>query len=130
MREDSVPCPSGDVPPAAILLIGLSPFQADLLEAMLRAHPGVVVAGALPATAPLMDAIERTSARCIVTAEPLNPNLAARLAPLLSRYPHLLVLGIAAEQTYLYELHPQPVPLGELSPGLLVDLVGSIRDEA
>lgn len=93
---------------------------------MLRGQPRVVVAGALPATAPLMDAIKRTSARCIVTTEPLNPSLEARLSTILSRYPHLIVLGIAADGAYTYELHPRAVPLGELSPGLLVDLVGPI----
>lgn len=123
VREDSFACPSAEVPSAAVLLVGLPPFQADLLRVMLEGQPDVFVAGSLPATAPLMGAISRTSARCILTTEPLNPNLAARLATLLSVHPQLIVLGIAADGAYLYELHPRPVPLGELSPDLLVDLV-------
>lgn len=108
-----------------MLLVGLSPFQADLLRALFRGQPDVVVAGALPATAPLMEAVRETSARCVLTTEPLNPNLAARLASLLTSHPDLIVLGIAADGAYAYELHPRPVPLGELSPDLLVDLVRS-----
>lgn len=112
------------MPPAAILLVGLPPFQADLLRKMLEHQPRVAVVGALPATAPLTDEITRTAARCILTTEPLNPSLAARLATLLSRHPDLMVLGIAAEGTYSYQLYPRAVPLGELSPDLLADLVG------
>lgn len=92
---------------------------------MLEDHLAVVVAKVLPASAPLMNAIEQTSARCVVTTEPLNPSLAMRLASLLARHPDLVVVGIAADGAYAYELHPRPVPLGELSPDLLVDLVRS-----
>lgn len=101
----------------------------ELLHAILNGQSNISVVADLAATAPLAVELERTGAQFVVTTAPLPEQLEARLASVMNRRPEVVVLGLGDAGTFLYELRPHAVAVGELSPDLLFDLIRSTARE-
>jgi DNA-binding NarL/FixJ family response regulator len=118
------------VEPIRVLLAGPPTLQDAFGRALVEAND-IEVAAAAPDPIELLLATARTRADVVVIGMK-GDELPGVVSHLLAEYPHLKVLGVAqdARRAVLCELHPRLVPLGELSPGGLLEAIrAAVRAE-
>jgi DNA-binding NarL/FixJ family response regulator len=101
-----------------ILLFDMPRMLRDIVIETLAAEPDMEVAAEVATADDLLRSVERRNADVVVTRRD-DSSLAALL---LTRQPQLKVLAVAdnGRESSLYEMRPQRVPLGEITPQRLV----------
>jgi hypothetical protein len=110
--------------PIRVLLAEMPRMLMDIIRDITAAHEDIDVIGELAGHADLAGTAARTGADVVVvgkTAESRDEDY----GEVLRRRPQLRILAISADgrRGFLHELQPRIVPLGELSPGSLVDAI-------
>jgi DNA-binding NarL/FixJ family response regulator len=95
----------------------------EIVKNVIRLQADMVVLGEFPPSTDIVAVVDRTDADFIVTD--MRTAAWEQVVRLLEANPRVRVLGIADDglQSYLYELRPHRVPLGEVSPQTLVDAI-------
>jgi DNA-binding NarL/FixJ family response regulator len=90
----------------------------DIVMETLAVEPDMQVVGEVSTADELLRSVERTHADVVVTGRDDSP-LASML---LRKQPQLKVIAVAdnGRESSLYEMRPQRVPLGEITPRRLV----------
>jgi DNA-binding NarL/FixJ family response regulator len=90
----------------------------DIVMESLAAEPDMQVAAEVATADDLLRSVERTRADVVVTGRD-DSSLASAL---LRKQPQLKILAVAdnGRESSLYEMRPQRVPLGEITPQRLV----------
>lgn len=114
-----------------ILLVGLPRMLTDLITAVAAGEPDMHVVGVLQDDDQVERALKATGARFIIVGL-ANRELPEHLVPLLVRHPASTLLGISEEgrRSFLYELRPHAIPVGEMSTQLLLELVRTRAEAA
>jgi DNA-binding NarL/FixJ family response regulator len=107
-----------------ILLVEMPRMLCDIITDVVASQPDMVVVGELPERADLLPAVNRTRADVVVLGLP-DSDLPNECGPLFDAHPRSRLLGVAADgrRAFLYELRPQRIPLGEVSPQGLLDAI-------
>lgn len=109
------------VNPVKVLLVGMSAMLRDLVKAILATESTVKVIGELeePGSYKRESGIE-ADAVVLGLSDSELPDFGRRL---LTAHPDTKFLGISSDgrKGFLYELRPHAIPLGELSPTVLVN---------
>jgi DNA-binding NarL/FixJ family response regulator len=106
-----------------VVLVDMPRILREIVRASVGAGDDFAVLAELPDAEHLADVAAETDASFVITdAVTATPESVERL---LTLRPQLRVLGIGGDgrQTFLYELRPQRIPLGEMSPGTLVEVM-------
>jgi DNA-binding NarL/FixJ family response regulator len=116
--------------PIRILLAQLDRLTRDILERLLD-QPDTLVVGHVEDGVEVLLVTGRTQADVVILGaqEAGLPGLASHL---LAEYPHLKILAVApdARRALLYELRPHVVPIGEVSPERLLQVIrAAVRSE-
>lgn len=113
-----------------IVLINMPRMLREIIREVVSPQPDMEVAGEFAAAHSLLEAVERTQADFVITGT--GDAELADVGRVLREWPRLKVLAVAADgrQTYLYELRPQKVHLGEVSPQNLLDALRSAARES
>jgi DNA-binding NarL/FixJ family response regulator len=106
-----------------ILLSEMTPMLLDIVTQTIATQPDLSIIGKVGRNEDLPEAVERTKPDVIVTSDRIARR--EQYAKLLHERPRLKVLEIVRNKGYgiLYEMHPRRVPLGELSPMSLLDVI-------
>lgn len=98
----------------------------DLVEWALSAQPDMCVVGRAPSVAALAEVARVTEPDFVVIALDGGVELPPACLSLLAERPHTKVLGIQVDlgQAHLYELRPDRISIGEVSPA---DVAQAIR---
>ena len=115
-----------------IFLAEMPRMLCDIITSVVATQRDMVVVGRLPDLPGLMTEVSKTGAEVVVIGLP-DSTLPAECDRLFDAYPHIRVLGIAADgrRAFLYEMRPHQSPLGEVSPERLVEVIrGSTRPSA
>lgn len=105
-------------------MLGMPRMLRDLLGGIVGPEPDMEIVGEAEDEGDVPAAIGRTGAEFLIVG--LNgSDLPPVSAPVLFQRPDVTVFGLSTEgrQGYLYELRPHAVPVGEVSPGLLLDII-------
>jgi DNA-binding NarL/FixJ family response regulator len=99
-----------------VLFAGIPKMLSDILGQVLASEPDMTIAGRIRRDQDLLKAVQVTRAN-VVLAKQNAEDERETYAPLLSRRPQLKVVAVAADGStgLVYALHPQRVPLGEMS---------------
>ena len=110
-----------------MLLVGMSVILRELIGEILGSAPGVEIVGEVPGDQHAPAGVRRTHADVVVLGVD-ESGAPEAVSDLLAAHPHLLVIGISPDGRHgsLHELRPYDVPLGELSPELLVETVRAV----
>jgi DNA-binding NarL/FixJ family response regulator len=102
-----------------ILLVEMPQILRDIVAGVLADEPDMEVVGEAATMNGLSQTVVETGADVVVVGRN-DPSLAATL---MERRARLRVLAVTAggRESWLYELRPQRIPLGEISPQRLVD---------
>lgn len=106
-----------------ILLCEMAPMLHDIINQTIATQSDLCIAAKVTRKESLLEAVVRTNAGVLiasdVTARP------EQYEELLRKRPHLKVLEITAKDGHgvLYEMHPRRVPLGQMSPVALLDII-------
>jgi DNA-binding NarL/FixJ family response regulator len=108
-----------------IAIVNMPQMLREIIREVVSPESDMEVAGEFSGTTDLLEAVERTRADFVITGT--EDADVAGVGRLLRMRPRLKVLAVAADgrQTYLYELRPQKVHLGEVSPQNLLDAIRS-----
>jgi DNA-binding NarL/FixJ family response regulator len=111
------------VPPIRVLIVDMPRMLREIVRRSVEADTDFTVVGELDDMASVVEAAERTEAQFVVAD--VGVTELAGVERLLEVLPHVKLLGIARDgrQGFLYELRPQRIPLGELSPETLLDVL-------
>jgi DNA-binding NarL/FixJ family response regulator len=112
-----------------ILLLGVTAMFADLVRAIVDADRSVEIVGDVADASELLAASAETDAD-VVLVTLADGDLPPSCRDLLAERPRMRILGLAgnARQGFLWELRPNRVALGEISPPtLLAALKGDAR---
>jgi DNA-binding NarL/FixJ family response regulator len=104
-----------------VLLIDMPRILREVIREVLIAQPDIEIAGELESEEGVAIAAEESAAEVIIFGSE-ERELPAAWRKLLEQRPGLRVLTVLSDgrESYLYELRPHRVPLGEVSPeGLL-----------
>jgi DNA-binding NarL/FixJ family response regulator len=110
------------------LLVDLPQLVQGLLDGTLARQPDMTVVGRAATSAGMADAARATHPQFVVVGLH-GSELPQACRDLLAEQPRLRVLGIEADagRAHLYELRPERVDIGEVSPA---DVVDAIRETA
>jgi DNA-binding NarL/FixJ family response regulator len=111
------------VPAIRVLIVDMPRMLREIVRRSVEADGDFVVVGELDDMATVVEAAEHTDAQFVLAD--LGVTEPAGVERLLEVLPQVKVLGIARDgrQGFLYELRPQRIPLGELSPETLLDVM-------
>jgi hypothetical protein len=101
----------------------------EIIKEVLTTQSDLRLVAEYPHPVPLAAAVEQSAARLVIAAdEQLDPEAVCQV---LERWPRTRILGVAgdARAAVLYELRPQKVPLGEVSPETLVASIRAAADD-
>ena len=113
-----------------VVLVGMPGMLRDLVREIAEAEPGVAIVAEVAERrdAPLI--IRDVRADFVILgldegADASAGEVSEDVSDLLTGNPGLAVLGITSDgkRAYLYEMRPHLVPLGELSPAVLIDVI-------
>ena len=110
--------------PIRIALVALPRILRDIVDRVLDHEDDMQIVARLDALDSLRGALVRTPADVLVVGVDAERD-AQQLDPVLFDHPRLTCLAIAgdARRAFLYELKPRAKPLGDVSPGGLVDAI-------
>ena len=118
------------MPQTRIAFVDMPRMLREIVKDAITRQTDMTCLGEFPAVTRLVDAVEATGAEFVIT----DATTAAheQIPLLLKLKPRVRVLGITdnGRQTYLYELRPQRVCLGEVSPQTLVEAIRGPRQAA
>jgi hypothetical protein len=103
-----------------VLFAGIPKMLSDILGQVLASEPDMTIAGRIRHEQDLLKAVQVTRAN-VVLAKQNAEDERETYAPLLFRRPQLKVVAVAADGStgLVYALHPQRIPLGEMSADTL-----------
>jgi DNA-binding NarL/FixJ family response regulator len=106
----------------SVLLFCLPRLVRDMVKEILSEESGVRVVTKADCDEPLADAVVSTGVNCVVLSA-ARPGLAREVEAALRALPGLRVLALAPGDGtgVLYEMRPYRVPLGAISPAVLID---------
>jgi DNA-binding NarL/FixJ family response regulator len=113
----------------ALIAYGLPRMLQEIIKEILATRSDLGLIAEYPHRVPLVAAVEETSARLVIAAdEQLDPD---EVCQVLERRPRTKILGVAgdARAAVLYELRPQKIRLGEVSPETLVAAIRAAAAE-
>lgn len=104
-----------------VLLFCMPRMVRDMVRGILDGQRGVRVVAELDCEASLSDAVSATGADFVVVSA-AQPELTAEARRTLRSRPELRILALATEdgRGFVYEMRPHRVPLGEISPDVLI----------
>ncbi len=104
-----------------IVLVAMPQMLRDIVAGVLADEPDMEIVGEATGVNGLPDAVLEPGADVVVMGRD-DPSLATSL---LEQQPGMRVLAVAASgrESWLYELRPHRVPLGEISPKRLVEQI-------
>jgi hypothetical protein len=105
-----------------VLLLGTSRLFGDLVKGIVEPADDVRVVAEVSSFDALPDALDETDADFVVAALDEEPAFTEPYLDLLEQRPRLRVLILAGEgrRGMLWELRPRRVPIGEVSPTVLL----------
>lgn len=100
----------------------------EIVETVIAAQPDLEIAGTVDHRDQLPEAVSRTGAEVVIVGL-ARGETAEGYDTLLFAHPQVKLFAVAADgrRAFLYELRPQSVPLGDVSPE---ELVAAIRSAA
>jgi hypothetical protein len=104
----------------------------DIVRNIIARHEDLVLAGEVAGHDGLLPAARAAKADVLLLVEPASGE-ACTYEPLLYGRPCLKVLAITADgrEGFLHKLRPEVIPLGELSPDVIVEAIrGASRAES
>ena len=109
--------------PIRILISQMAPLLADIIAPIVAAQPDMRIVGRAEGDANLVKAAERCRADVIILGQ--GPSTERRYDELLYSCSHLKIIELVDEgrSGLLFELRPQRVLLGEMSPPGLLDAI-------
>lgn len=121
-----VPAWSKCVERIRILLAELPRMLRDIIESVIAGQSDMSIVGSVDARDRVTTALDRTPADVVIVGM-RDAETTATLTPVLLAQPRLKLLAISGDErsSYLYELRPHTVPLGDVSPQGLVDAIRS-----
>jgi hypothetical protein len=112
--------------PIQILLAQLPRGLEDYFDEAVASQPDMRLVGSFTNPLDVLLGVGRAGADVVVlgVADDAVPAIATHLH---DEYPDVRLLGVTpdGQQAYLYELCPHPIPIGELSPSSLVEVIRS-----
>ena len=109
--------------PIGVVLLDMPRLLREIVKSVLRLEPDVALLGEFPASADLIETVQSTGARFVIT----DTRTAAcdQVPRLLCAEPRVRVLGVANDglESDLYELRPHRIRLGEVSPESLLQTI-------
>ena len=114
------------MPRIRVLLAELPGMLGDIIRKLLASEKDIEVVGEMAAEE-LLEFMGQTRADVVILGLE-DSELPAIGNQLFSEHPAVRVLGVAGDgrSTFLYELRPYKVPLGEVSPKALVTAIRSV----
>jgi DNA-binding NarL/FixJ family response regulator len=116
------------VSPIKVVLVGMSAMLRDLVKAILATEPSVRVIGEMDEPS----YIHESGIQADMVVLGLRDSKLSELGlQLLTAHPDTKFLGISSDGRtgFLFELRPHAIPLGELSPTVLVDAIVRRTDD-
>jgi DNA-binding NarL/FixJ family response regulator len=109
-----------------IFLAELPRMLREIIESAVAGQSDMSIVGSVDARERVTTALGRTPADVVIVGLH-DAETTATLYPMLLEQPRLKLLAISgdARSSYLYELRPHTVPLGDVSPEALVDAIRS-----
>jgi predicted RNA-binding protein YlqC (UPF0109 family) len=106
-----------------IVLVGMPEMLREITRNAIHDEPWAEIVAEYDAPVPISDAARANDANVVLVGD--SPEVDAEANGLLDDARQLAVLALTDDgrQTVLYELRPHKVPLGEISPGRLVDAI-------
>ena len=117
--------------PTRIVLIDMPRILREIVKDVLATDADMMVVGEYAESVRLRDAVSRTSADFVITDDRVSGF--DEVGTLLRERPHVRVLAIGenGRDTVLYELRPQKVRLGAVSPENLLEAIrAAVRADA
>jgi DNA-binding NarL/FixJ family response regulator len=114
------------VQPIRIAVVDLQRFTREVIKEVVAGEHDMEIAAEFPDLEDLVQAADDANANFVIAATDLTGP--AEVHRLLEARPWVKVLGISsdARQSFLYELRPQMVPLGEVSPQTLLEAIRTV----
>jgi DNA-binding NarL/FixJ family response regulator len=108
-----------------VLVIG-GRMLREIVEAVLSGQPGIDVVRGGESGASLVEAVDAAGASCVIIGNG-ESELAEACTAMVRERPRVKAMAIVngGRQSFLYELRPYRVALGEVSPQALIDAVRS-----
>jgi DNA-binding NarL/FixJ family response regulator len=115
------------VPPIDVVLIGVTGMLSQIVKGILD-EPDIRVRGDLPHDGSIVSQLRAKNADVVILADE-HRALTTEVHELLSERPRTKVLTILdhGRETFLYELRPFQIRLGQVSPQTLLDAVRTAR---
>ena len=112
------------MPQVRVLVAQLPGMLSDIICKLLASEENIELVGEVTEAQELLGVMDRTGADVVILGLE-DSELPARANQLLSEHPACRVLGVAGDgrAAFLYELRPYRVPLGEVSPEVLVKAI-------
>lgn len=113
-----------------IVLVNLPRMLREIIEEIVSHEHDMEVVGEFSKTVGLLEAVDSTDADFLITGT--GDSELVGVGQLLRERPRIKVLAVGADgrQTCLYELRPQKVRLGEISPQTLLEAIrAAVRDD-
>jgi DNA-binding NarL/FixJ family response regulator len=115
------------VRPIAVVLIGVSGVLSDIVKGILD-EPDIRLSGEFPARRSIVAQVASTHADVVIVAAE-DRSMPPTVRELLAERPRtkILTIGDDGRETFLYELRPHQIDLGQISPQALLDAVRTAR---
>ena len=109
--------------PIKIVLVDMPRMLREIVSQVVAAQPDMEIVRELEAPTRLTQAVDGIGAEFVIAGgDALTPD---DVDALLETHPRMKVLAVAGDgrDAFLYELRPQRVPLGEVSPHTLLEAI-------
>ena len=112
--------------PIRVLIIDLPRMLREIVRGTIASEPDIVLVGELPMDTSIAEGA-RAADPAVVILGSEHPDVLPDCPEVLARNARLAVLAVGADgrESFLYELRPRRVPLGEVSPRRLVEVIRS-----
>ena len=107
-----------------ILLAEVPTMLREIIQSVVEGQADMSIVGAIPSRDPVIAALENTPADVVIVGL-RKAEATDAFDSLLFEQPRLKLLAISGDggSSYLYELRPHCVPLGDVSPNGLVEAI-------
>lgn len=116
------------VPPVEkvnVLLVGMRGILGEIVREIVADQPDMEIAGELQDLGELRSSRRLGRSRVVIACRDDESELPDDIRDLLGRHPGLTLLTVQGDGRHgsVYRLRPEKIPLGDVSPGALVDAI-------
>ena len=117
--------------PIRVLIIDLPTMLREIVRETVAAEPDMVLVGELPMETTIAEGARAADPGVVILGSE-HPDVVPHCPEVLARNAQLAVLAVGADgrESFLYELRPRRVALGEVSPRRLVEVIRSSAIES